>query len=117
MKALTLILTGLMLSMSASASDSWDSCSNADGSVKIENGLLTVQGDEVDGDLRVLSKRVLSRKNETCRLKNSRQRVVSLINEASLEQVRYTYMGVRHNAWVVCERGGSGIPANDSCRD
>ncbi len=115
MKTLSFALLALTFTAPAFASDSWDDCSNADGSVKVTHGDLYVNDEAVAG-LKVIATRSLEKKSETCRLKNSGQTVISFLNEVSSEKVEYLYMNVKHTIFLVCERGGSGIPANDSCR-
>lgn len=116
MKILSIAILAVAASSPAFASDHWDNCSNADGSVKIEGGQLIVNGDDIVGP-KTLGKRVLEKKSETCRLKNSGQTVIAFDNEVTSEKIEYVYMAVKHTAFLVCERGGSGVPANDSCRE
>lgn len=112
----TFALLALAFASPAFASDNWDNCSNADGTIKVENGQLVIGGDEI-ADHKVIGKRVLEKKTERCRLKNDGSTVISLMNEVSSEKIQYVYMNVKQTTFLVCERGGSGIPANDSCRE
>lgn len=117
MKSILALGLVFMMGAPALASDSWDSCSNSEGTVKLSYDNLTVGEDEIAGPVKVLSRKVLEKKTEKCMLKNHKSRVIAFMNEVSIEKISYTYMNTKMTAWVVCERGGSGIPANDSCQD
>ena len=113
--ALTLVS---VFSFSATASDHWDMCSSADGSVKMENGVLTIEGigETTFSQLIVVS--TLKNEEENCILKGAGTEVVSHSNTVSVEEVQYTTEenDPASSVYLICERGGSGIPANDECR-
>lgn len=114
-----LILVALAFNFSAGASDHWDSCSDAYGEVKMENGVLRVGqlGEIAEESVQVKVVNILENTVQKCKLKKHGTEVISYENTVSVEEVTYT---MEENdsptkSFMICERGGSGIPANDSC--
>lgn len=106
------------VSFSATASDHWDTCSSADGYVKIDHGALFIEGigETTFDKLEVVS--TIKDELVKCTLKGSKTEVVSLINKVTVEQVHYRTEENEPLTLVLllCERGGSGIPAGDECK-
>lgn len=113
--ALTLVLG---LTHAAQAGDHWDRCSDSGGSVTIENQELTVAGQPANSiTFKVLGKTVLKKTKETCVLKKSGDKVTSYMNEASVQRIELS--ADSKNKWieyVICDVGGSGVPAGDDCK-
>lgn len=118
MKLFLAALTCLSVSP-AFASDHWDNCSNAYGTIKMEYGTLLLEGvGEIAAEsveVKVLS--TVKQEIEKCILKNNKTEVIAFDNTTTIEEVKYT---IEENeapmtAILICERGGSGIPANDEC--
>ncbi len=120
MKKIALALA-LGLSASAFASDHWDYCSSADGVVKLENGILTVEGigEIAEESVKINQLSVVKHDKEMCVLQKSGQEVVAFENTVSVEEVTYTTEenDPETKVIVLCESGGSGIPAADSCKE
>jgi len=108
------------LSFSTSfAGDHWDNCSSADGFVRLENGQATVDG---VGEVQVASVKVLKKiksEKQTCVLKDYNQKVISYMNDTTVEEVSYIVekSAPASKVIVICEKGGSGIPANAECKE
>lgn len=116
MKSLVILIT--LCASFAYGSDHWDSCSNASGSVKMEYGILYVNGDSVSfDDVKVL--KTLKTESEDCVLADSNppMTVVAFDNTTTVEEVSYKYMAVDHTTLLICERGGSGVPAAATCAE
>lgn len=117
MKLAALIFSVLTLTQFAYAGDHWDNCSNSTADIKIENGIIQIAGQESENiSFKVLGKTVLKKERQTCVLKNSRQTVISYDNEASVQRIEVKAGRNKYVAYVVCDAGGSGIPANDECK-
>lgn len=120
MKKMTIVSLMLMVSTQTFASDHWDNCASADGRVVLENGEVVLPEANTEENLQIgkLVKKVLIRtENETCRLQNGKNRVPSLISETSFEIYETRIAESVGTIELLCERGGSGIPANDSCNE
>lgn len=104
----------------ALATDQWDYCSSADGNVKIENGVLSVGevGEIASESVKVTVLSKIKEDQEKCVLKKHKTEVISYVNTITVEEVKFAIEenGSPSKAVVICERGGSGIPANDECR-
>lgn len=113
------LIIGLVISTSqtAMASDMWDNCSSADGYVHLDNGILST---EALGEIPVISIQVMQ-KIETikdmCILKQSQTEVIAYMNETTVEKVTFKTKGaaVESSIIMLCERGGSGLPAAEDC--
>jgi hypothetical protein len=110
----------LSFSFTSNASDSWDSCTSADGSFQISYGELVLpeKGPEENYVLGKLVKSVLLKTRfEKCMLENSKYEVVALDEETTYEVYE---MSVGESGpfevEFLCNRGGSGIPAADWCK-
>ena len=119
MKLLAL-LSVLALTTNAFASDHWDYCSSADGGVKMENGTLYIDGEPIQHmEVKVLQ--TLKKAEEKCILADSNppQEVIAYDNTVSVEEVSYKYLSTTaiSKTILLCERGGSGIPAAATCAD
>lgn len=115
-----LVLSIAFLSATTFASDSWDSCSSADGYVRMDNGVLSIEGvGEIASEsvkVKVLS--TVKTELEKCILKGYNSEVIAYDNTVTVEEVTYTIEENDQPSTVVllCERGGSGIPADASCK-
>lgn len=115
LKTLSLTLLTTFAATPAMASDHWWSCSDANKVLTMVEGELEINGTHVD--YRTLSKREINKETEYCVLKNSGQRVISYDNTVSVMKIRYVLNGRKLNSYLICEEGGSGIPAGDECRE
>lgn len=103
------------------ASDSWDSCSSADGYVRMDNGVLSIDGigEIASESVNVTVLSTVKTEQELCMLKNYKTEVIAYDNTITVEEVEYTMEenDVQPSKVIlICERGGSGIPANDECQ-
>lgn len=117
MKAIILIL-GLSVASVSSASDYWDYCSDASGSVKMEHGSLYVDGDKIAFEsFQTLS--VVKKESENCVIEQTGDTMLAYENTTSVAEVRYKYMSTTQisKSTLICEQGGSGIPAAWNCVD
>jgi hypothetical protein len=108
----------LLTTLSANASDYWDSCVSSDGFIKLESGeiISPEPGEEENYKLGELVKKVVIKtRKETCNLVNSKDKVISLDEETSYEEYNMNIGESQFKQGFLCVRGGSGIPANDSC--
>lgn len=118
-KLLLPCIIGLIISTSQStmASDMWDNCSSADRYVHLDNGILST---EALGEIPVVSVKVLQvikTEKEMCTLKQSKGEVVAYMNEITVEEVTFKIKSMDKDSSIImlCERGGSGLPANEDC--
>ena len=113
----------IALSSSAYASDSWDNCSDAAGTVKISFGTLTIGegSDAIRMDSGFTRKVVstVSDVSENCTLEGTNTEVVAYENKITVEEVTFPYPHAEEDltTTVICEVGGSGIPAAASCQE
>jgi hypothetical protein len=120
MKHLLVIISTLSFSFAATASDSWDNCTSTDGYFQLSYGELVLpeKGPEENYVLGKLLKRILIKTRfEKCMLQSSKYEVVALDEETAYE-VYEMNIGDGNPPFQVeflCNRGGSGIPANDNC--
>lgn len=101
-------------------SDHWDDCSSADGYIQIGNGVLSIKGiGEIAPEsvkTKVLS--TIRREEEKCVLKGTKTEVIAYDNTITVEEVEYKTEenSAPEKAVLICERGGSGIPASGECK-
>ena len=117
MKTLILTLSMLVSGSYALATDHWDRCESQDQKVVVDEGRLFDGGQDISdfANMKVIKKVALGKRTETCKLKKSGRTVVSLSEEITQETIRWGYKMNTLEAVVICKRGGSGIPASDSC--
>lgn len=111
-------ILSLLWTLSANASDHWDYCTSSDGYIKIEGGDIVSPepGEEENYKLGEMTKKiVIKTRKETCKLLNSKQNVISLDEETTYEEYNMNIGESQFKQGFLCVRGGSGIPANDSC--
>lgn len=113
------LIIGLVIStgQSSLASDMWDNCSSADGYVHLDNGVLST---EALGEIPVISVKVLQTvksEKEICVLKQSKTKVIAYMNETTVEEVTFKLKDMNKDSSIImlCERGGSGLPAAEDC--
>lgn len=113
-----LVLLLVFSSISVVASDRWDYCVSSDGVIRLEEGVIvapakTEEENYVLGEQ--IKKILIKTRKETCILKNSRTKVISLDDETSYEVYQVNVGEYSFKEGFLCTRGGSGIPAADSC--
>jgi hypothetical protein len=117
-----LVLIGLIACLTnvAFASDHWDYCSSADGYVKMEGGVLMIQGvgEIASESVKVKVLKTIRTEEEKCILKGYNTEVIAYDNTITVEEVTYTVEenDMPSKVVLLCERGGSGIPAEASCK-
>lgn len=117
---INLVLMLVMLGATAQASDSWDTCVSSDGTIVVENGQIVSpeENEEENYVLGSLIKKItIKTRKETCTLENSKYEVVSLSDETTFEVYNMNIGETDFTQDFICTRGGSGIPANDSCNE
>jgi hypothetical protein len=112
------ILTLSLLLNFAHASDHWDNCSTADGSIRTENGEIVFP--EKNSEENYMIEKVLKVVNikeekETCTLEGTKEVVTSLDQTFSFEVYKMRIGESTFQAEFLCNRGGSGIPADANC--
>ncbi|MES2770357.1 MAG: hypothetical protein V4596_14535 [Bdellovibrionota bacterium] len=109
----------MFVANAALASTQWDSCSSSDGTVTMLGSLLSIEGiGEIGSEsVKVTVLSTVKDEQEKCWLKNHRTEVISYENKVTVEEVEYTTEenDSPSKSILICERGGSGIPANDEC--
>lgn len=123
MKSLIVLLLASSVSSIAMASDSWSSCSSADGFATLDWGQLEIkdQGTLSENSFQVEEVQVINEETQTCTLQKAQYEVVSYTNKTSVKKVTFDLhepgMFPPSVVYVICEEGGSGIPANDFCEE
>jgi hypothetical protein len=117
LKKMTFMLV-TALAVNSWASDHWDYCLSAGGDVEIEYGELVNFNSQIYPDARliqVVKKIDIKRTTETCQLENSKQNVTSISEATSFQTIQLKTANGFADVDLICNVGGSGIPANDSC--
>lgn len=121
MKFAVTVLMSLVLGYAAQASDHWDSCRSADGYVSMDNGILSIDGiGEIASEsvsVKIIS--TIKQEQEKCILEGYNHEVIAYDNTVTVEEVTYTMEenDAPSKVIVLCEKGGSGIPANGNCKN
>lgn len=120
MKSILLSTLLLTFGLTANASDHWDYCSNASGDISLEGGTLYIDGigEIAEESVSVKELSVVKKERETCTLAGGGYEVIAYDNTISVKEVTFTIEeGYEPStAIMLCEFGGSGIPANDQCK-
>ena len=115
-----IFILSTIISVNSWASDSWDNCLSAGGDVEIENGELVKFNQDFYPEAlleKVVKKIDIKKTTETCILENSKQKVTSIAEITSFQTVKLKTSNGFVNVDLICNIGGSGIPANDSCNE
>lgn len=121
MKFVTCLLLAVAFCGTASAGDRWSTCSNADGTVKLSDDVLTIDGigeiAEQSTKLKVLS--TVKEEETTCVLKDSGETVTVYQNVITVEEVQYT---TEENdpvstEIVICQRGVGALVPPEMCKE
>lgn len=111
MTKLVVFLITAAIGLQASAGDHWSFCSSADGSLRIENDVLSQDGLEMPITLKVKSKQVLKNESTNCTIKNTDQKITAYSNEVSIKEIELRSGATKYSVYFLCEEGGStGIP-------
>lgn len=121
MKSLTVFILASFMSSFAFASDAWSTCSSSDGYATMVWDQLEVENQGVipQNSFEVEEVQVISEEDRSCVLKNAQITVQSFYNKTTVKKVTYDLhepgMFPASVVYMICEEGGSGIPANDAC--
>ena len=114
----TAIVLSCLTSLTSFGSDHWDTCVSADGNMVLDNGSFSKPPKNSEENYvveKVLHQKKLKTRHETCTLQRSKSKVVSLSEEVTYEIMLVRLGETTSKVDFICTRGGSGIPASDSC--